>query len=86
MRIRLIGAALVLSASVAAPAFAQNAYYSGAPYRQAPQTYYRSYGGPEGSYAPRNSDEYWGQENFGFDGRDMSGVRGHSSDMKPSGS
>lgn len=85
--IKTIAAAAVVSASVAAPAFAQEAYLSyGAPYRDAAQTYYRSYDVPPGSYAPRNSDEYWNQENFGFSGRDTSRAGSESPSVNPPGS
>ena len=81
--IKTITAAVVLSASIAAPAFAQDAYqYGGAPYRHAPQ-YYRSYSVPPGSYAPRNNQEFWNQENFGFSGRDPSRVGGDSPNLNP---
>ena len=81
---KTITAAVVLSASIAAPAFALDAYqsYGGAPYRQAPQ-YYRSYDVPPGSYAPRNNQEWWNQENFGFSGRDTSRVGGESPNLNP---
>jgi hypothetical protein len=82
---KTITAAVVLSASIAAPAFAQDAYqsYSGAPYRHAPTLYYRSYNVPPGSYAPRDNDEFWNQENFGFSGRDPSRVGGESPNLLP---
>jgi hypothetical protein len=78
---KTITAVVVLSASIAGPAFAQDAYqsYAGAPYRHAP--YYRSYDVPPGSYAPRNNQEFWNQENFGFSGRDPSRVGGESPDL-----
>jgi hypothetical protein len=79
---KTITAAVVLSASIAAPALAQDAFYGGAPYRHAPQ-YYRSYDVPPGSYAPRNKQEYWNQQNFGFSGRDPSRVGGESPNLNP---
>jgi hypothetical protein len=83
---KTITAAVVLSASIAAPAFAQEAYqsYSGAPYRHAPQTYYRSDDVP-GSYARRNGDEFYNQEGFGFSGRDTYSAGGHATDVNPPG-
>ena len=81
---KTITAAVVLSASIAAPAFAQDAYqsYGGAPHRYAPQ-YYRSYSVPPGSYAPRDNDQFWNQANFGFSGRDSSRVGGVSPNLRP---
>lgn len=85
--IRTIAAAAAVSASVVAPAFAQGTYrYSGAPYEDASQTYHRSYDVPPGSYAPRNSDEYRNQQNFGFSGRDTSRTGGESPSVNPPGS
>jgi hypothetical protein len=76
---KTITAAVVLSASIVAPAFAQEAYrsYGSAPYQPAPQTYYRSYD------APRNNDQYWHQQNFGFSGRNPSRVGGVSPNLNP---
>lgn len=79
---KLIGAAAILSVSIAAPTFAQDAF-EGAPYRHAPPTYYRSYDVPPGSYAPRNSDEWRDQQNYGFSGRDPSRVGGADPDLNP---
>ena len=86
--LKTIGAAAILSAAIAAPAFAQDAYgtYDGAlPYQQAPRTYDRSYDVPPGSYAPRTMDQYRNQENFGFSGRDPSRVGGESPNLNPPG-
>ena len=86
---KAISAAIILSAAVAAPAFAQEAYgpYAG-PYgpRSGPTTYYRSYGEAPGNYAPQNTDEYWNLRNHGFSGRDPSRVGGDSPSVNPSGS
>lgn len=38
---------------------------------------------PPGSYAPRNNQEFWNQENFGFSGRDPSRVGGDSPNLNP---
>ncbi len=87
IRMKMIAAAAVASAALGAPAFAQVVYTPfGAPYRDAPRTYYRSYDVPPGSYAPRNTDEYWNQRNFGFSGRDTSRVGGDSPSVNPPGS
>lgn len=79
-----VAAAVVLSASIAAPAFAQDVYqsYNDAPYRHAPR-YYRSFDVPPGSYAPRNTQQFWNQENFGFSGRDPSRTGGESPNLNP---
>jgi hypothetical protein len=87
-KLKLISAAVIVSASIAGPAFAQDIgtggpYVRAAPYAgpaSRPQTYYRSYGqvSPE-YYAPRNDDEYRNPQNFGFTGRDSSRARGDPS-------
>jgi hypothetical protein len=86
-RMKTISAAIILSASVAAPAFAQEAGYGApAPYQRgvAPQTYYRSYGQVPGSYMPpRDNQEYWNLQNFGTTGRDPSRVGGESPSLNP---
>lgn len=84
-RIKAIATAALMSATVAAPAFSQQVdpAYSGAPYGRG---YYRSYDVPPGSYAPRDTDEYWNQRNFGFSGRDRSRTGGVTPNLKPSGS
>ena len=79
---KTIAAVAVVSASTAAPAFAQEAY--GPPHGYVPPMYYRSV--PPGSYAPRNVDEYWNERNFGFSGRDPSRVGGGSPNLTPPGS
>jgi hypothetical protein len=94
-KLKLISAAVIVSASIVGPAFAQDMgmdgpYVRAAPYAgpaSRPQTYYRSYGqvSPE-YYAPRNDDEYRNLQNFGFSGRDPSRVGGQSPDLNPSGS
>jgi hypothetical protein len=83
-RIKLIGAAVIVSAAIATPAFAQEAYspYVSQPYARGP-VYYRSYGVPPGSYAPRDSEQYWNEVNHGFSGRDPSRVGGVSPNLKP---
>jgi hypothetical protein len=89
MNWKTITAAAVVSASIAAPAFAQRVdlyYGGGAPYQRAPQTSYRSYDVLPGSYAPRNNDEWQNQGNFGFSGRDPLRVGGESPNPNPPGS
>jgi hypothetical protein len=87
--IKTITAAVVLAASIAAPAFAQRVDPydgGGAPYRGGIQQSYQSYDVPPGSYAPRNDDEWRNQQNFGFSGRDPSRVGGESPNLNPPGS
>lgn len=86
-RIKIISAAAFLASAVAAPAFAQEAYppSANAPYARGPM-YYRSYDVPPGSYAPRDTDEYWNERNFGFSGRDPARTGGVTPNLKPSGS
>jgi len=84
LMIKTITVAAVLSASIAAPAFAQRVdpYHGGGMlYRGAQQ-----YDVPPGSYAPRNNDEWRNQQNFGFSGRDPSRLGGESPNLNPSGS
>jgi hypothetical protein len=86
---KAISAAVILSAAVAAPAFAQEVYGPAAgPYGPVggPPTYDRSYGPVPGDYPPQNSDEYWNLRNHGFTGRDPSRVGGESPSVNPSGS
>lgn len=82
---KLIGAAVILSASIAAPAFAQDVYYDAPLYRYGPTYYYAPYDVPPGSYAPTNTDEYWNEVNHGFSGRDPSRVGGDSPSLNPPG-
>ena len=85
-RIKLIGAALIVSASIAAPAFAQEVSpYVGHPYERGP-VYYRPYDVPPGSYAPRDNEQFWNEVNHGFSGRDPSRTGGVSPNLKPPGS
>ena len=82
-RIKIISAAAFIATAVAAPAFGQEAYP--APYARGPM-YYRSYDVPPGSYAPRDSEQYWNERNHGFSGRDPSRAGGVTPNLKPSGS
>ena len=86
--LKAISAAVILSASIAAPAFAQEGY---GPYVRPgyapvapPATYYRTYGAAPGDYAPTNIDEYRNLQNHGFTGRDPSRVGGESPSLNPS--
>ncbi|HET7888247.1 MAG TPA: hypothetical protein VFL62_18650 [Bradyrhizobium sp.] len=88
-RIKLISAAVIMSAAIATPAFAQEFYgtYVGGPYGPGPVYYgYRGYDVPPGSYPPRDSDEFWNEVNHGFSGRDPSRTGGVSPNLKPPGS
>ena len=84
MRTKLIGAALIRSASTGAPAVVQQAYYDTPPYRYAPP-YYRPYDVPPGNYPPRDTDEYWNEVNHRFSGREPSRVGGDSPSLNPPG-
>lgn len=86
-RIKIISATAFIATVVAAPAFAQEAYPSSinAPYARGPICY-RSYDVPPGSYAPRDTDEYWNGRNYGFSGRGPSRTGGVTSNLKRSGS
>jgi hypothetical protein len=86
--IKAISAAVILSASIVAPALAQDAY---GPYVRPgygpvapPPTYYRTYGVAPGDYPPTNIDEYRNLQNHGFTGRDTSRVGGESPSLNPS--
>ena len=87
-RMKTISAAVLLSAAVAAPAFAQDAdMYGAQPYAgpvRHSQLFYRSYGQPNPDFLPpRNNLEYWNLQNFGFTGRDPSRVGGNSPSLNP---
>lgn len=88
-RIKVIGAAVIMSAAIATPALAQGVYrpYVSAPYAPGAAYYYgyNAYDVPPGSYPPRDSDEYWNEVNHGFSGRDPSRVGGVSPNLKPAG-
>jgi hypothetical protein len=89
-RIKLIGAAAIMSAAIAAPAFAfaQEVYgpydgpYVSHPYERGP-AYYRPYNVPPGSYAPEDNEQFWNEVNHGFSGRDPSRTGGVSPNLKP---
>lgn len=83
---KAISAAVILSAAVAAPAFAQEAYGPAVGPYAGPPIAYRSYGPVPGNYPPENSDQYWNLVNHGFSGRDPSRVGGDSPSVRPSGS
>ena len=79
---KMIGAAVLLSASIASPLFAQDAGVYG-PYGHGPrgqgETYYRSYGQVDPDFLPpRNNREYRNLQSFRFSGRDPSRVGGES--------
>ena len=85
--LKAISAAVLLSATIAAPAFAQEVYgpYVRGPYGPVP--YYQGYGQAPGDYLPpRNTEEYWSLVNHGFTGRDISRPGGESPSINPSGS
>ena len=83
---KAVSAAVLLSATLAVPAFAQE--YVPAPYYAGPGPFYRSYGYGQvpGNYLPpRNTDEYWNLVNHGFTGRDPSRVGGSTPNVNPAG-
>lgn len=84
--IKAISAAVILSAAVATPAFAQEVYGPAVGPYAGPPIVYRSYGPVPGNYPPENSDQYWNLRNHGFTGRDPSRVGGDSPSVNPSGS
>jgi hypothetical protein len=91
-RIKTVSAALILSAAIATPAFAQDGGMLGPGSRngltpQPGQTYhhhrayrqaYNRWDGPDDAQYRRN------KENFGFSGRDPSRVGGESPSLHPS--
>jgi hypothetical protein len=86
-KMKMISAAVILSATVATPVLAQDVGTYGpagaAPMRHS-QTYYRSYGrGNSDFLPPRNDEEYRNLQNFGFSGRDPSRVGGESPSLNP---
>jgi hypothetical protein len=88
-RLKAISAAVVVSAAIATPAFAQEFYgpYVVGPYGPVgPAPTYYPYGQAPGDYLPpRNAEEYWNLVNHGFTGRDPSRVGGASPSLKPPG-
>ncbi len=84
---KTIAAAAILTASIAAPALAQEmstgpntSFGSGSQ-----QRFYQSYDQMGPSVAPPTSHAYRNLENFGFSGRDRSRVGGYSPNLNPPG-
>jgi hypothetical protein len=91
---KVISAAVVLSATIAGPVFAQDVEYGpaagAAPYvahgpGSRAQTFYRSYDRAPGDYLPGDIDQHRNLQNFGFSGRDPSRVGGQSPNLTPPG-
>ena len=87
-KMKMIGAAVILSATVATPVLAQDVgTYGAAPYAgpaRHSQTFYRSYNQMNSDFlSPQNNDEYRNLQNFGFTGRDPSRVGGESPSLNP---
>jgi hypothetical protein len=87
-KMKMISAAVLLSATVASPVFAQDGDTYGpsaTPYAaRHPQTFYRSYSQVNPDFLPpRNNDEYRNLQNFGFTGRNPSRVGGESPSLNP---
>jgi hypothetical protein len=84
-KIKTLGVALILSAAIASPVFAQGANvrpHHARAYDQA------NFGGAynqqlNGDYAPQTSEEMRNLENFGFSGRDPSRVGGENPNLNP---
>jgi hypothetical protein len=81
-KLKTLSAAIILSATVATPVFAQPTYHGRAydRYRGA----YNQLSGP--SFAAPQTQEEWNIQNFGFSGRDRSRVGGEDPSLRPSGS
>jgi hypothetical protein len=74
--ISTFGVALILSAAIASPVFAQGSTVR--PYHA------RAYGQQlNGDYAPQTPEEMRNLENFGFSGRDPSRVGGENPNLTP---
>jgi hypothetical protein len=84
-KIKTLGVALILSAAIASPVFAQDANvrpHHARAYDQA------NFGGAynqqlNGDYAPQTPQEMRNLENFGFSGRDPSRVGGENPNLNP---
>jgi hypothetical protein len=75
-KIKTLGVALILSAAIASPVFAQGSTVR--PYHA------RAYGQQlNGDYAPQTPEEMRNLENFGFSGRDPSRVGGENPNLTP---
>jgi hypothetical protein len=86
-KMKMISAAVVLSAAVATPVLAQDVGTygpAGAAHLRHSQTFYRSYNQMNSDFLPpRNDEEYRNLQNFGFTGHDPSRVGGESPSLKP---
>jgi len=86
-KMKMISAAVILSATVATPVLAQDVgTYGpvGAAHVRHSQTFYRSYNQMNSDFLPpRNDEEYRNLQNFGFSGRDPSRVGGESPSLNP---
>jgi hypothetical protein len=82
-RMKTIGAAVILSAAIASPVFAQGAGAGGPGSR--PHAFYRTSDPVNAaSYAaPLTNDEYWNLQNFGTTGRNPSRVGGEVPWLNP---
>jgi hypothetical protein len=84
---KAISAAVVLSATIAAPVFAQEYRpYARAPFQNGPEAFYRPHDQVPGDYLrPLNTEEFHNLQNFGVTGRDPSRVGGKSPSLNPPG-
>ncbi len=78
-KIKTLGVALILSAAIASPVFAQGA----APHHVRHQSSFELRNGAPDDGAPQTPEEMRNLQNFGFSGRCTSCVGGESPDLNP---
>jgi hypothetical protein len=80
---KTLSAAIILSAAIATPVFAQDAGVLGT-YHARHERNYRAYNQVNGAvYATPATRDGWNMENFGLSGRDRSRVGGEDPDLNP---
>ena len=91
-KIKTLGAVIILTAAVAAPAFAQDAgqvgraSHHGRTYEQSNyRGAYNQLSGAPYDAAPQTPEEMRNRDNFGFSGRDPSRVGGEAPNLNPAG-
>jgi hypothetical protein len=84
-KISTLGVALLLSAAIASPVFAQDTTVRPHHARAYDQTNFRGAYNQQlnGDYTPQTPEEMRNLENFGFSGRDPSRVGGENPNLKP---
>jgi hypothetical protein len=81
-KFKLVGAALILSAAIATPVFAQGTAVAAQHHHR--QGFRGAYNQSNALYAaPMTNEECRNLENFGFSGRDPSRVSGESPNLNP---